>query len=86
MKIQKLLEALNELLEPEKFRDYCPNGLQVQGKKEVKNIVCGVSASEALINEAVKRMRTQLLFTTAIFGKTKIRGLSALKERELRSC
>ena len=33
MKIQKLLEALNELLEPEKFRDYCPNGLQVQGKK-----------------------------------------------------
>ena len=56
MKIQKLLEALNELLEPEKFRDYCPNGLQVQGKKEVKNIVCGVSASEALINAAVKKL------------------------------
>ena len=43
MKIQKLLEALNELLEPEKFRDYCPNGLQIQGKKEVKDIVCGGS-------------------------------------------
>ena len=52
MKIQKLLEALNELLEPEKFRDYCPNGLQIQGKKEVKDIVCGVSAPEALINES----------------------------------
>ena len=86
MKIQKLLEALNELLEPEKFRDYCPNGLQVQGKKEVKNIVCGVSASEALINEAVKRDADTIIVHQAIFGKTKIRGLSALKERELRSC
>lgn len=75
MKIQKLLEALNELLEPEKFRDYCPNGLQIQGKKEVKDIVCGVSASEALINEAVKRGQTQLLFTTAISGRMKIREL-----------
>ena len=83
MKIQKLLEALNELLEPEKFRDYCPNGLQVQGKKEVKNIVCGVSASEALINEAVKRDADTIIVH---HGKTKIRGLSALKERELRSC
>ena len=82
MKIQKLLEALNELLEPEKFRDYCPNGLQVQGKKEVKNIVCGVSASEALINEAVKRDADTII----VYLTTKIRGLSALKERELRSC
>ena len=84
MKIQKLLEALNELLEPEKFRDYCPNGLQVQGKKEVKNIVCGVSASEALINAAVKRGADTII--VHIFGKTKIRELSASKERELRSC
>ena len=72
MKIQKLLEALNELLEPEKFRDYCPNGLQVQGKKEVKNIVCGVSASEALINAAVKRgADTIIRCITGYFWKTK---------------
>lgn len=86
MKIQKLLEALNELLEPEKFRDYCPNGLQVQGKKEVKNIVCGVSASEALINAAVKRGADTIIVHHGYFGKTKIRELSASKERELRSC
>lgn len=69
MKIQKLLEALNELLEPEKFRDYCPNGLQVQGKKEVKNIVCGVSASEALINEAVKRDADTIIVHHGYFWK-----------------
>ena len=79
MKIQKLLEALNELLEPEKFRDYCPNGLQVQGKKEVKNIVCGVSASEALINEAVKRDADTIIVHHGYFWKNENPSIIGIK-------
>ena len=49
----KLLAALDQLLQPERFKDYGPNGLQVEGKTEVRKIVSGVTASLALIEAAV---------------------------------
>ena len=51
---QQLSEFLNNLLEPERFQDYCPNGLQVEGKNEIHRLVTGVTASQALIDEAIK--------------------------------
>jgi dinuclear metal center YbgI/SA1388 family protein len=50
-----LAQTLDALLEPEKFRDYGPNGLQVEGRLEVRKIVSGVTASLALIEAAVER-------------------------------
>jgi dinuclear metal center YbgI/SA1388 family protein len=38
-----------------RFKDYCPNGLQVEGKPAVARIIAGVTASEALLREAVAR-------------------------------
>ena len=48
-----LLAQFNALLQPERFKDYGPNGLQVEGKAEVRKIVSGVTASLALIEAAV---------------------------------
>ncbi len=48
-----LLGAFDQLLQPERFKDYGPNGLQVEGKPEVRKIVSGVTASLALIEAAV---------------------------------
>jgi dinuclear metal center YbgI/SA1388 family protein len=48
-----LLQAFDALLQPERFKDYGPNGLQVEGKEEVHRIVSGVTASLALIEAAV---------------------------------
>jgi dinuclear metal center YbgI/SA1388 family protein len=48
-----LTGAFNALLQPERFKDYGPNGLQVEGKAEVKLIVSGVTASLALIDAAI---------------------------------
>jgi putative NIF3 family GTP cyclohydrolase 1 type 2 len=45
----KLLAAFDTLLQPERFKDYGPNGLQVEGSNEIKKIVSGVTASLALI-------------------------------------
>lgn len=50
---QLLLQALDRLLTPERFKDYGPNGLQVEGKPEVRRIVSGVTASRALIEAAI---------------------------------
>ena len=48
----QLLQSFDSLLQPERFKDYGPNGLQVEGKLEVKKIVSGVTASLALIEAA----------------------------------
>ncbi len=49
----ELLAAFDALLTPERFKDYGPNGLQVEGKSEVRKIVSGVTASLALIEAAI---------------------------------
>jgi putative NIF3 family GTP cyclohydrolase 1 type 2 len=49
MQRAELNAYLDQYLDVAKFRDYCPNGLQVEGKGEVTRIVTGVTASLALI-------------------------------------
>lgn len=47
-------QAFDALLQPEKFRDYGPNGLQVEGDREVRLLISGVTASRALIEAAIE--------------------------------
>jgi len=49
----ELLRTFDTLLQPERFKDFGPNGLQVEGRERVKRIVSGVTASLALIEAAV---------------------------------
>ncbi|HOV19442.1 MAG TPA: Nif3-like dinuclear metal center hexameric protein, partial [Ottowia sp.] len=49
-----LLAAFNAELQPERFKDYGPNGLQVEGKPRIGKIVSGVTASRALIDAAIE--------------------------------
>lgn len=49
----QLLRAFDALLQPERFKDYGPNGLQVEGKSDIQRIVSGVTASQALIDAAI---------------------------------
>lgn len=51
---QELLARFDALLQPEGFKDYGPNGLQVEGRPEVARIVSGVTASRALIDAAIE--------------------------------
>jgi dinuclear metal center YbgI/SA1388 family protein len=48
-----LLQAFDAMLEPQRFKDYCPNGLQVEGRRPVRKLVSGVTASLALIEAAI---------------------------------
>ncbi len=52
MQRAELENYLNRYLEPARFRDYCPNGLQVEGRAEIRTIVSGVTASLDLLNAA----------------------------------
>lgn len=46
-------QAFDTLLQPARFKDYGPNGLQVEGRPAIRKIVSGVTASRALIEAAV---------------------------------
>ena len=52
---EHLLQAFDNLLQPAGFKDYGPNGLQVEGRSDVRSIVSGVTASRALIEAAIAR-------------------------------
>ncbi len=53
MRLERLIAELDTLLEVDDCRDYCPNGLQVEGRPEVERIVTAVSASRALFTRAI---------------------------------
>ncbi|CAB3866953.1 Nif3-like dinuclear metal center hexameric protein [Achromobacter mucicolens] len=50
-----LASWLDDTLQAARFKDYCPNGMQVEGRSEVGHIITGVTASEALLRAAVER-------------------------------
>jgi dinuclear metal center YbgI/SA1388 family protein len=60
---------LNNLLRISHFKDYCPNGLQVQGKTHIKTIVSGVTASIALIEKAIELKADAILVHHGWFWK-----------------
>jgi len=65
--LQDLFLYLQNLLSPQQFADYCPNGIQVEGKKEIKRICFAVSASLATIREAQRRGADALIVHHGIF-------------------
>lgn len=59
--LKELCTYLNDLLQADLFQDYCPNGLQVEGKKSVSKGVFAVSASLAVIQKAAE-MKADFIF------------------------
>ena len=66
---EDLRAYLDGLLEAPRFRDYCPNGLQVEGRSETKRILCGTTASQALIDAAIERDADAILVHHGWFWK-----------------
>ena len=62
-------QALDALLEPEQFKDYGPNGLQVEGDREVRLLVSGVTASRALIEAAIEANADAILVHHGLFWR-----------------
>jgi dinuclear metal center YbgI/SA1388 family protein len=65
----QLLLAFDTLLQPERFRDYGPNGLQVEGVANVRKIVSGVTASRALIEAAIAAQADTIFVHHGLFWR-----------------
>jgi hypothetical protein len=66
---QELLQAFDTLLQPENFKDYGPNGLQVEGCEAVGRLVSGVTASRALIEAAIASQADAILVHHGLFWR-----------------
>lgn len=64
-----LLSTLDSLLEPSRFKDYGPNGLQVEGRRPVRHLVSGVTASLALIEAAIAQDADAILVHHGLFWR-----------------
>ena len=74
---------LDSLLEAARFRDYCPNGLQVEGREHVQRIVCGVTACQALIEEAIERRADALLVHHGWFWKAEDGRITGFRRQRM---
>ena len=80
---EDLRAHLDSLLEAARFRDYCPNGLQVEGRERVARIVCGVTASQALIEAAIERRADALLVHHGWFWKAEDGRVAGFRRQRL---
>ena len=64
-----LLQAFDQLLQPEKFKDYGPNGLQVEGRRHIQKIVSGVTASRELIDAAIAAQADAIFVHHGLFWR-----------------
>ncbi len=65
----QLLQAFDQLLQPQQFKDYGPNGLQVEGRDQVHRIVSGVTASRALIEAAIAAQADAIFVHHGLFWR-----------------
>ena len=75
---------LNELLDVDGFKDYAPNGLQVEGKEKLKKIVTGVSATQALIEAAIEAEADAILVHHGWFWDKEDPRIIGMKYRRLK--
>ena len=80
----KLLEYLNEFLNPSGFNDFCPNGLQVEGATDISKLIAGVTASEALIQAAIAQQADTILVHHGYFWKGEDPVVKGIKQRRLK--
>jgi len=85
IELKKMVAIIDNYLNSAQINDYCPNGLQIEGKLQVKKIVSGVTASQNLIDEAIKEQACVLLVHHGYFWKGENPCLVGTKKRRIKS-
>lgn len=83
MLLNDLRDYIASLLEPDRFRDYCPNGVQVEGKAEVRRIASGVTASQRLLKAATAWNADAILVHHGYFWRNEDAAVTGIKKQRL---
>jgi dinuclear metal center YbgI/SA1388 family protein len=81
--LTKLCRYLDQCLRPDQFQDYCPNGLQVEGRPTVARLATGVTACQRLLDEAIAWGADALLVHHGYFWRGEAPQVVGMKRRRL---
>lgn len=76
---------LNQLLKPELIKDFCPNGLQVQGSDTIKKVITGVTATQALIDRAIQESADAIVVHHGYFWKNESYVIRGMKHKRIKA-
>lgn len=85
LELTALINCLDEVLDTHQFKDYSPNGLQIEGRSQVQRVVTGVTASQRLIDAAINQQADALLVHHGYFWKGEPLPLTGMKAKRIRS-
>jgi dinuclear metal center YbgI/SA1388 family protein len=85
MNNKKLANKLDQFLEIHQFKDYCPNGLQIEGKAEVKKIITGVTACQELIDFACAENADAIVVHHGFFWKGESQQIVGMKYKRIKA-
>jgi dinuclear metal center YbgI/SA1388 family protein len=83
--LDELVAYLDDLLEVDRFSDYCPNGLQVEGRPVVRKLVSGVTASQALLQAARERQADAVLVHHGYFWRGEDARIVGMKRQRIQT-
>ena len=84
MKLSELVDYTGQLLQVERFQDYCPNGLQLEGRPDIQAIVSGVTANMALLERAAELGADLVLVHHGYFWKGEDARVVGIKRKRLK--
>jgi len=84
MKLNELLDYTGQILQVARFKDYCPNGLQVEGKEEVERVVTGVTASLSLLEAARERDADLVMVHHGYFWRNEDARIVGIKQKRIK--
>ena len=81
--LTQLCEYLDQCLQPARYADYCPNGLQVEGRASISRLATGVTACQALVDAAVEWGADALFVHHGYFWRGEAQQVVGMKRRRL---
>jgi dinuclear metal center YbgI/SA1388 family protein len=85
MQLHEFESYLNNLLKPEQIKDFCPNGLQIQGRDKVSKVITGVTATQALIEQAIAEKADALVVHHGFFWKNESYVIRGMKHKRIKA-
>ena len=80
-----IIQWCDSTLKSHEFKDYAPNGLQIEGKTEVNKIVCAVTASQTAIDAAIAQGADLLLVHHGYFWKGEAYPITGMRGKRIKS-
>jgi len=82
--LKDIIQWCDQTLKSHEFKDYAPNGLQIEGKAEVKKILCAVTASQDAIDAAIAQHADLLLVHHGYFWKGEAYPITGMRGKRIK--